>query len=161
LKEMVDDLAEVPPETAIYDGRLEGVDLRRVRSALAYLIQASLSVGPSYDLEAACAEAFSLIRGRGKNGAVLVDNVHGFMDGHRTMVKPETVLVRLRSLARELNVPVIALHPLPPDESHPHTLTRQELNNMERLAKCVNSTLLLSKEDDGLRFLRPKIAVTG
>lgn len=161
LKKLVDDLAGVSAETAIYDGSLDTGELRRVRSALAYLIQASLYIGASRSssLEAACAETNGLIEGRGKEGAVLVDNVRAFMDGGRTVLEPEAVLVRLRTLARELNIPVIALYPLPPEEDHPHTLLRQELNEIERLARCADSTWQLAKQGKVLRFLRPKLLI--
>lgn len=163
LKKLVDDLAEVSTETAIYDGSLDAGELRRVRGALAYLIQASLYIGASRssNLEAACAETNGLIKGRGKEGAVLVDNIRGFIDGQRTMLEPEAVLVRLRTMAQEFNVPVIALYPLQADEDHPHTLTRQELNEIERLARCADSTLLLAKGRNVLMFLRPKLPVAG
>jgi hypothetical protein len=83
------------------------------------------------------------------------------MNGRRTMLEPEAVLVRLRTLARELNVPVVALYPLQQDATHPYTLTRQELNEAEGQAKCVNSILLLTKVKEALRFVRPKIATIG
>jgi replicative DNA helicase len=91
-------------------------------------------------------------------GLVLVDSVQWLKDETSPTPNIQQNLVRLKQLAVELDIPVVALYRLDPaEDKYPSTLTRSELRDAEELAKLADRYLLLSGTANKLVLQSPKI----
>lgn len=159
-RKLVGLMADIQTDADIYDGKLNEIELSRLRSALAELMVAKVFMYPvqRYGLDEICNAPRMLSRQSGAAGLVLVDAVQYLMDDQRRSIDIQSSLIELKVLADELKAPVIALYQLDSTiEGHPLTLTRHELCEIERLNKLTDGLVLMSWAQERFVFSLPKI----
>jgi replicative DNA helicase len=160
-RKLVNVMANIPSDAAIYDGKLNGAELRRLTSALTELKCAPIYLYPIPFILLDCLRftTHKLMKQTGDIGLVLVDGVQYLIDEQRHCVSTQQSLIGLKGLAEELRIPVVALYQLDPTvESHPSTLTRYELGEVEALNELTDGLMLMSGTREKLVFATPKIS---
>jgi replicative DNA helicase len=159
-RKLVNVMADIPSDAAIYDGKLNGAELQRLTLALTELMAAPIFMYPTQfiQMNGLRLATHKLMKQTGDIGLVLVDGVQFLIDEQRHCVSTQQSLVGLKGLAEELRIPVVALYQLDPTiESHPSTLTRYELVEIEALNELTDGLLLMSDTREKLVFATPKI----
>ena len=160
-RKLVDLIADIPSEASIYDGQLSDAEFQRLATALVKLGHTPIFMnqGRLIILDDLCDKTMSHHRKSGEIGVILVDYTQQIIDGNFRDNDHQHSLIRLKKLATDLMVPVIALYQLDPVvENHPSTLTRFELAEIERLAPATDGVLLMSGTPECLIFTEPKIS---
>lgn len=160
-RKLVDVIANIPSDAAIYDGQLDDAEFRRLASALVQLSTAHIYISPGriVRIDDLCLSAKQQLE-KYRAGLILVNSVTKIVDDEYKVADKQQSLIRLKQLAIELAVPVVALYQLDPTvENHPATLTRNELKEIEVLARLTDRFLLLSGTTDNLVLSLPKIPV--
>lgn len=158
-RKLVDHISGISSEARIYDGELKDVDFMRLANTLVKLSHTKIIVNQCrFTLEDICASTLKCQQNIAGTGMVVVDYTQQIMDGNYQLNEPQHSLVRLKKLARDLGVPVVAIYQLDPaEEKHPSTLTRFELAEVESLAAVPDEILLMSGTPEYLVFEVPKI----
>lgn len=159
-RDLVGDLSDISSDTDIYAGELSGLEVQRVNSLLNLLIQSEIYVhsGLRRSIEDILETARALTQERGEIGLVIVDALQFMTPKSSNIADTLQSLICLKSLAVQINVPVVALYHLDPGiEDHPSTLTRIELREVEQLAEKTDGVMLMSKQQNRIVFASPKI----
>jgi replicative DNA helicase len=157
---LINVMADIPWDAAIYDGKLSSAELKRLTSALTELKAAPIYLNPIPLIlfNWLRLTTHKLMKQTCNIGLVLVDGVQYLIDEQRHCVSTQQSLMGLKGLAEELRIPVVALYQLDPTiESHPSTLTRYELGEMEALNELTDGLMLMSGTHEKLVFATPKI----
>ena len=159
-RKLVNVMADIPSDAAIYDGKLNGAELQRLTSALSEIEAAPIYMYPIPHIlfNWLRLTTHKLMKQTCEIGLVLVDGVQYLIDEQRHCVSTQQSLLGLKGLAEELRIPVVALYQLDPTiESHPSTLTRSELGEIEALNELTDGLMLMSGTREKLVFATPKI----
>lgn len=159
-RKLVNVIADIPSDAAIYDGKLSGAELQRLTSALTELKAAPIFMYPTQfiQLNGLRLTTHKLVKETCDIGLVLVDGVQYLIDEQRHCVSSQQSLMGLKGLAEELRIPVVALYQLDPKiDGYPSTLTRYELVEIEALNELTDGLLLMSGTREKLVFATPKI----
>lgn len=157
---LVNVMAEIPSGTGVYDGQLNDEELKRLSLAFTKLKAAQILLYPSsmIQLDDLCETIRKLHQQSGEIGLVLVDGVQYLANSQYRCIDTQRRLIRLKALAEELMVPVVALYQLDPTfENHLSPLTRYELGEVEMLSELTDGFMLMSGTRDDLAFAPPKI----
>jgi replicative DNA helicase len=159
-RRLVGGMADIPPEAVIYDGQLVAEELLRLLATLTSIRGGKLFMSTSRlsHIEAMC-DSYRRTNKKCESGdLIFVDHFNTMMDSKYRVLDPILSLIRLKKLAEEMRVPVIALYLLDSNvEVAPSTLTRNELREFERLAEVVDSILLLSGTSGKIYFGKSKL----
>ncbi|MEI7997302.1 MAG: DnaB-like helicase C-terminal domain-containing protein [Methylococcaceae bacterium] len=106
-RKLIDVVAEIPSEASIYDGKLSKDELQRLSSALVELSNAPIFTNQTrpLTLDQICDATKFHHQQTGGIGLVLIDYLQCLADSN-----PIAAIIRLKKLAGELKVPIIALH---------------------------------------------------
>lgn len=159
LRMLVNALADIPEGAAIYDGQLSEAEVKRLSFSLNELNAAQIYIYPTQmiRLDHLCETVRMFQMKTGEIGLVLVDAVQHLKDNQWQNVGVQESLIRLKALAEEINVPVLALYQLDPAiEDHPSTLTRYELGEIAALNELTDGIMLMSGTREKFVFATPK-----
>lgn len=160
IRKLLDHLADIPSDSGVYDGQLGAAEVQRLASALLTLCSSNLLIYPSTmigldDLRVAAGKLLHQTEGI---EMVLVDTAQYLRDKNHHLVDVKQSIVRLKALAEELNVPVIATYQLDTTiENHQTTLTRLELREVETMAALTDDFILMSSAGGQILFSLPKV----
>lgn len=160
-RDLVNFMADIPSDAAIYDGQLDDAEIQRLASALAQLSTAHIymNLGRMVRIDDLCLASKQKQEKDGV-GLILVNSVTQIVDDKYRVADKLQSLVRLKQLATELAVPVVAIFQLDPTvENHPATLARNELKEIEVLVRYTDRFLLLSGRPDNLVLAAPKLPI--
>jgi len=146
-RRMIDGMSGIAHESGIYDGQLNGEEFKKLSYALDRLskIQLFMNQGRTIQLNDLYESAKKHQREAGEIGLILVDSVQQFLDSRFRLVDQQQCLIGLKNLAEELMVPILALYRLDTTvESHPSTLTYDELREVDRLAALTDGFMMMS-----------------
>lgn len=177
-RKLIDDLADIASEASIYDGKLSPEEFQRLSTALVELSNAPIFTNQMELLGLDHIYDATKIHHQktGSIGLVLVDFLQYISDSN-----PLAAIIKLKEIASELNVPVIALHKLYPpsyiqDLNIPvpkkmlipalvrdwHSPSPDALNfpingYFEQVVSAADATMLMSGSPDEIVFDFPKI----
>ncbi|MDD4913361.1 MAG: DnaB-like helicase C-terminal domain-containing protein [Sideroxydans sp.] len=162
-RRLIGDLADIPPEAGIYDGLLSESEIERLSSTLDELSRSHIYyINPirAVSIDQMCRNAESQSEVAGGNRLILLNCLQHVVDSQFRLEEPRNVLIRLKRLARELVVPVVAMYQLDPTEgNYQSTLTRQELKKVRELVGLADGIVLLHGTPQNLVLSAPKLPV--
>jgi len=157
---LVDVMADIPTDAAIYDGLLGAEELSRLLATLTAIRAGKLTMSSNrWIYIEAMRDSYRQANKQCERGdLVIVDHFKTIMDSKYRVLDPILSLIRLKKLAEEMKVPVIAIYQLDwKVDVAPTTLTRIELREFERLAEVSDSILLMSGSSELMQFGKPKL----
>lgn len=154
-------MADIPPDTAIYDGSMIKAEFSRLVTALEKLESTDVRM---YSAQMSLLDWLRFAAHKmnqifsGHAGMILVDGAQCSIGGQHHYIDMQQSLRRLKGVAEMLRTPIIVLYQLDPAiENHSSTLTRNELVEIEKLSKLTDGFVLMSGAREELVFAPPKI----
>lgn len=158
-RSLIDSLANISPDTSIYDGRLTGDESERLSAVLSVLRDTKIFVnsGKYIDIDCLYETASKHEQQHAGSGLMIVNNAQHIYYGGRLM-DAQSGMCRLKELSGKFKTQMIALYPLDDTVDLPdYLLTRGELAEMEKLSVITDKIMLLCGEPMNLQLQRPMI----
>jgi replicative DNA helicase len=159
-RKLLNKMSGIPAESSIYDGQLGEQEYQNLTSALVALSKSQIFMNQNrmIVLDGLRAVVKKHQQDVGEIGMVVVDYVQQIMGSHARLEEPRTSLAKLKALAVELIIPIVALYQLDQTvENQPSTLTQYELREIEELVLVTDRILLLSGTAENPVLKPPKI----
>jgi replicative DNA helicase len=159
-RRLVGGMADIPPEAVIYDGQLVAEELLRLLATLTSIRGGKLFMSTSRlsHIEAMC-DSYRRTNKKCESGdLIFVDHFNTMMDSKYRVLDPILSLIRLKKLAEEMRVPVIAMYQLDSNVAVlPNILTRGELRELEKYSEISDAITLMNGAAKEIFFNSPKI----
>ena len=119
-RKLIDALAQIPSDAGIYDGLLNEIELQRLASALWELSRSHIHINQNraVSIDQLCEATQKQFQMAGGVGLILVDCVQKILGCDARQEKPRDSLIRLKQLATELDIPVVAIYQLDPADGN-------------------------------------------